>query len=209
MKLYISVFVALAFNFLQFAPSSLAYTLIPRKIIRSLIQVGRSTSICPNDHVSRFSPLQASVADSEDSTITESSSSKATNIWFPTRIQETLDYQALVQSMYLRHIVTETKAMADIAVKEYLAAKHVADPFGEVAASLSACVLSRDEGGKIGWVDQPQDLKENSHQSQQSLLPLDVVKTLFADLQPKAGDVHIVQSTATQQYHAGRYRGIN
>ncbi|CAB9508377.1 tRNA-2-methylthio-N(6)-dimethylallyladenosine synthase [Seminavis robusta] len=113
--------------------------------------------------------------------------------WFPSRIQESLDYSELVQSLYLRHIVTETKEMADLALKQYLNTLDSSDPFGQVASILSACAASRDEQGKIGWVD-------NFLQQDVTLLPSDVVQKLYL-LEPKAGDVHILQSTQTKQFH--------
>ena len=115
--------------------------------------------------------------------------------WFATRIQETLDYQQLVQSLYLRHCVLETKAMADLAISQYLSCKNATDPFGEVASSLSACTVSREEQGKIGWVD---PIVEGAVSP--SLVPVDVVRSIY-ELEPKSGDVHIVQSTETQQFH--------
>ena len=115
--------------------------------------------------------------------------------WFPTKIQESLNYDMLVQSLYLRHIITETREMADLAVKEYLKHRDVPDPFGALASSLSACMESREEGGKIGWVDRITDDDEQSV----SLLPTDVIQALF-QMEPKAGDVQILQSKKGQ-YH--------
>lgn len=116
--------------------------------------------------------------------------------WFPNKIQESLDYEKVVQSMYLRHIVTETKEVADLAVKEYLKIRDISDPFGSIASALSACTVSREKNGKIGWVDRIKD--ENSES--ENLLPRNVVWSLF-QLEPKAGDVHILKSETTQQYH--------
>ena len=139
------------------------------------------------------SGLWASVAEESDvSTTTKPGRNQPQ--WFPTKIQQTVDYRNLVKSMYIRHILLETKEMAELAVKQYIDYKNVTDPFGEVASTLSACKLSREEGGKIGWVDSPL-------QEQETLLPLDVVRTLYYDLEPKAGDVLIVQSASTKQFH--------
>ena len=144
---------------------------------------------------------RAAETDTSSSSTTSAASTTTTSAasprWFATRIQETLDYPSLVQSMYLRHCVLETKAMADLAIKEYLSCKNATDPFGQVASSLSACALSREEAGKIGWVD---PIKEDGSASSATLLPTDVVRSIYA-LEPKSGDVHIVQSTATQQFH--------
>lgn len=117
---------------------------------------------------------------------TESKPSK----WFPTRIQEDVEYKKVVRSAYLRHIVLETKGMAQVALQSYLKSTHE-DPFGSLATTLSACSLTRDEGGRIGWLD---------FNATDSILPPDVLQELW-DLQPKSGDIHVIQSAATSQVH--------
>ena len=69
------------------------------------------------------------------------------------------------------------------------------DPFGEVATKLSACPLTREEAGKIGWIDL--DDVENK------IVPADVLKQLL-ELTPKTGDVHILESSATGMAHVIR-----
>jgi tRNA-2-methylthio-N6-dimethylallyladenosine synthase len=110
--------------------------------------------------------------------------------WFPTRIQEDVEYEKVVRSAYLRHIVVETKDMAQLALQTYLKSTDE-DPFASLATSLSACSLTRDEGGRIGWLDL--DAKE-------SILPQDVLDELWT-MQPKSGDIHVVQSSSTHQVH--------
>ena len=117
---------------------------------------------------------------------TESKPSK----WFPTRIQEDVEYKKVVRSAYLRHIVLETKGMAQVALQSYLKSTHE-DPFGSLATTLSACSLTRDEGGRIGWLDL---------NATDSILPHDVIEELW-DLQPKSGDIHVIQSVTTSQVH--------
>lgn len=116
----------------------------------------------------------------------------ATQKWFPTRIQEDVDYENVVKSVYLRHIVVETKDMAQIALQSYLKSTEE-DPFAALATSLSACPLTRDEGGRIGWLDL-MDADETS------IVPRDVLEQLW-ELRPKSGDLHIVQSESTEQVH--------
>jgi len=110
--------------------------------------------------------------------------------WFPTRIQEDVDYESVVQSAYLRHIVVETRDMAQLAIQSYLKSTDE-DPFAMVAKTLSACALTREEGGKIGWMDL---------NITDSILPVDVLDQLWK-YSPKTGDLHIVQSKETNQVH--------
>mmetsp|Transcript_223 Transcript_223/g.236 ORF Transcript_223/g.236 Transcript_223/m.236 type:complete len:160 (+) Transcript_223:1-480(+) len=71
--------------------------------------------------------------------------------------------------------------------------------------------MTREEGGKIGWVDIDMDVDvDNSNNKKKkeltaaSLIPDDILRTLV-ELQPKAGDVHIVgPSSITQQVHVIR-----
>lgn len=111
--------------------------------------------------------------------------------WFPNRIQEDVDYENVVKSVYLRHIVVETKDVAQLAVQTYLKSTEE-DPFAAVAESLSACTLTREEGGRIGWID--------IETPEESILPNDVLDQLWL-LRPKSGDLHIVESPSTKQMH--------
>lgn len=117
--------------------------------------------------------------------------------WYPTRIQEDVNYEKLVQSFYLRHIVVETKDVAQMALNQYLENTSSRDPFGELAETISACVASREEGGKIGWVD------IGSAQDEAGILPDDVLPQLVPHC-PKTGDVHIIESKVSGQVHVIR-----
>jgi len=117
-------------------------------------------------------------------------SSFSATSWFPTRIQDTLQYSSVVERLYVRHILTETSEMAQEIRKMY-AKSMEADPFGSLATSLSACAATRAEGGKIGWVERESDLQ---------ILPNDVIRDFF-EHQPKAGDVYTIQCSATEQWH--------
>jgi tRNA-2-methylthio-N6-dimethylallyladenosine synthase len=128
--------------------------------------------------------LVSSVASFSASTPTKPSK------WFPTRIQDDVEYEKVVRSAYLRHIVVETKAMAQVALQSYLKSTDE-DPFGSLATTLSACSLTRHDGGRIGWLDL---------NSTESMLPQDVLEGLW-NLQPKSGDIHVIESTATHQVH--------
>lgn len=122
--------------------------------------------------------------------------------WFPTRIQEDVDYQKVVKSVYLRHIVCETTDVAELALSQYLKSS-AKDPFGEVASAVSACPESRDEAGKIGWIDIASFVKNEDL----PLVPRDVFGQLL-HLAPKTGDVHVLTSDDTGQAHVIRVEEI-
>jgi tRNA-2-methylthio-N6-dimethylallyladenosine synthase len=113
---------------------------------------------------------------------------------YPRRIQDTTAYDAMVERLYVRHIVTETREMAQLCLSQYsnlLLSSTDEDPFGQVAHLLSACSFTKQDGGKVGWVDRS-DLEMK--------LLGGTVLPLF-QLQPKAGDIHILQSPLTEQFH--------
>eukprot|EP00560_Eucampia_antarctica_P009445 CAMPEP_0197830632 /NCGR_PEP_ID=MMETSP1437-20131217/7240_1 /TAXON_ID=49252 ORGANISM="Eucampia antarctica, Strain CCMP1452" /NCGR_SAMPLE_ID=MMETSP1437 /ASSEMBLY_ACC=CAM_ASM_001096 /LENGTH=145 /DNA_ID=CAMNT_0043433147 /DNA_START=99 /DNA_END=533 /DNA_ORIENTATION=- len=87
---------------------------------------------------------------------------KPSRFRFPTKASETTDYDLVVKSAFIRHVVLETPDMLDLAMKTYLKGSsslsskdNEDDPFGAMAKDISACVKSRSEGGKIGWIDNP------------------------------------------------------
>jgi len=115
--------------------------------------------------------------------------------WYATRIQENVDYESIVQSLYLRHIVVETNETAKLVLDKYSTATSSPDPFGDLALTISACVESRTERGILGWID----LKKKMTQ-QHPLLPASVVQQLIR-YAPKMGDVHIFTASETNQVH--------
>lgn len=128
---------------------------------------------------------------SSSSSLLAAAASTATTAWFPTRIQQTIDYDSSVQRLYLRHIVTETKALADATVQLYLNSTTDADPFATLAQQISVCSATKDEGGKIGWIERT-DAYE--------ILPPSVVQQVYTQT-PKAGDLLVVSNEKTQQWH--------
>lgn len=115
--------------------------------------------------------------------------------WFPRRIQEEVDYTKVVESAFVRHIVVETRAMAQLVVQQYLESQEE-DPFGNIASVLSACPHTREEGGRVGWLDT--DVSEQDATT--LILPLDLQRALF-DMSPKSGDIHILESNISNQFH--------
>ena len=144
-----------------------------------------------------------------------------------------MGYSRKVKSLYLRHVLVERMETAELALQWYLqlssgesiasdsgSDKGIAvelttsrDPFGDVARQLSACSMTREEGGKIGWIDLPnrQDDEMDDEDDDSiaqltfaSLIPKDILEELVK-VQPKAGDVHIVgPSSITNQVHVIR-----
>jgi tRNA-2-methylthio-N6-dimethylallyladenosine synthase len=143
--------------------------------------------------------------------------------WYPTRIQDTMDYDDVVISLFLRHIVTETYDIAQLALQQYMsmdvmsssptnennddddedrevAPRDLGDPFGRLAKTISACNFTRHDGGTIGWIDRP--LPVNTHtMSNDDILPNEVLREVY-EKRPKAGDMYIIQaSSTTKQWH--------
>lgn len=124
------------------------------------------------------------------------------NKWYPNRIQEDVDYRAVVKSVYLRHVVVERMETAELVLERYVQDTTSEDPFGKLATLVSACAESKDEDGKIGWLDI--SLADGPEASWPSpLLPKDVFEELL-ELAPKAGDIHILESKGTDQIHVVR-----
>ena len=122
--------------------------------------------------------------------------------WYPNRIQEDVDYKNVVSSVYLRHVVVERMETADLVVDKYVQDTTSQDPFGELARLVSACVESRDEDGKIGWID-VRLADDSNDQWPSAVLPQDVFQQLL-EMAPKAGDLHILESATTDQIHVVR-----
>ncbi|KAL7522344.1 hypothetical protein ACHAWX_007030 [Stephanocyclus meneghinianus] len=107
--------------------------------------------------------------------------------WFPIHPADALspgnDYDTIVKSAYLRHVLVETEQMADLIVDVYLsggrlqgtgnfiiddghydteignhaleASNDQTDIFARLARQTSTCTHTRIDGGEIGWVDNP------------------------------------------------------
>ena len=168
------------------------------------------TSRCVRQQHTRSTLRSTAVPSKEASSIVnEPNRKEKRNKWFPTKIQEDVDYEQVVQSLYLRHILVETTEMAQLTLSRYISQHSTAskDPFGDLAKEISACQSTRAEGGKVGWIDleQIQTLGTKSPEltSPLLILPPDVLEQLIK-LTPKSGDVHIIQSAVTDQIHVIR-----
>ena len=157
--------------------------------------------------------------------------------WFPVRPSDALptEYDAVVRGAYVRHVLLETEAMADVGMATYLkggmppspgappsSGASSADPFDALARDLSACDQSRDEGGKIGWVDNPTHRNDNEevkassetesdetllNEAIKGLLPSDIITKIFQS-RPKGGDVLKLSSDETEMWHLVRIDDI-
>ena len=143
--------------------------------------------------------------------------------WFPVRPADALptDYDSVVRGAFVRHVVVETAEMADLGLQTYLkggsdsGVEKSSDPFGELARDLSACEKSREERGKVGWVDNPSYHRASGasgdggvlNEAVVGLLPADVISDIFAS-RPKGGDVLKLSSAKTGLYHLVRVDDI-
>ena len=139
-----------------------------------------------------FTALNSMAAEKKASTSTT---------WFPTKATSdvVLNYHSTVKALYLRHVLVETDEMADTALTVLKSSMSTsADPFGDLAKSLSACIYSREEGGKIGWCDNPrftdplQDQRNTESVAQSDidmLIPQKSILEMFDERKPKAGDI--------------------
>jgi tRNA-2-methylthio-N6-dimethylallyladenosine synthase len=106
---------------------------------------------------------------------------------------------------------SDSAANADADATTSTEKKRANDPFGLVASLLSACTATREDGGTIGWIEPPDqsiiDKVDNSIKKTlppltptSVVLPESVIQQIY-DQTPKAGDILIVQSTETEQWH--------
>jgi len=164
---------------------------------------------------------------------------KKRDLWYPTRPQDALltQYHTVVQGLFLRHVIVETEDLADLAIKMYLKGgiqNHddthittkgpiISDPFTSLAKDLSACHLTKDEGGKVGWIMNPYynplleqrdskisttrsmaTLSIHSNEAVHSTISEQGIEKLFQQ-EPKGGDVLKIQvGTNHSRWHICR-----
>jgi hypothetical protein len=170
-------------------------------------------------------------------TTTTATAATTTAAWFPRTIQETIPYSERVKSLFLRHIVTETRDMGVEAQRLVLSAYTTSttaatptrpdehgqkesddnnddyDPFGTIARLISACAFTRDEGGRIGWIDSSSSSSSHSSAgatttgggtmtttSMSMILPPSLIEELYRR-QPKAGDMELLYDDSSNRWH--------
>mmetsp|Transcript_13257 Transcript_13257/g.24877 ORF Transcript_13257/g.24877 Transcript_13257/m.24877 type:complete len:741 (+) Transcript_13257:78-2300(+) len=163
--------------------------------------------------------LDASIIpESSSSSSSSSVVAKKRKSWFPVKPEDALltQYDTIVRGAYVRHVVLETQDMSDVAMKMYLKVdfasmeqKDKLDPFGKLAKDLSACIKSKEEGGKIGWIDNPFHSIISSgggsgmNDLVSDLISQSVIEELF-QARPKGGDILKIQDKTKQIWHLVR-----
>lgn len=142
-------------------------------------------------------------------------------------------YDTLIKSAYLRHILVSSEEMADLIMDIYLKGGKLTttaavadsdndddddgdnnttcyygptdgDVFTRLAKDVSTCIYSREEGGKIGWVDNPNNNNNNNNKVLNSvvhdMIDPNVIKRVF-EQRVKGGDVLKLPATIHQQQH--------
>jgi len=130
---------------------------------------------------------------------------------FPIRPTDALQtqYDKIVKGAYVRHVVVETQGMLELATQMYLHSSGAStnvkeldseclDPFGKLAQDLSVCYKTRDESGKIGWIDNPfhpsnNHARDNHNEGVQDLISTHAIEELFRE-RPKGGDILKISS---------------
>jgi tRNA-2-methylthio-N6-dimethylallyladenosine synthase len=137
--------------------------------------------------------------------------------WFPVKPEDALltQYDTLVRGAYVRHVLLQTEDMGDIAMQTYLKGNgspiddnDKLDPFGKLAKDLSACTKSRDEAGKIGWIDNPFhpahiDNGSLTNEAVSELISQKVIEELFSS-RPKGGDILKLSDRIGERFHLCR-----
>ena len=175
----------------------------------------------PPSTTSLLSTLQTDVSTTE-ADIT-SNEGKRKNTWFPIHPADALspsnDYNSLVKSAYLRHILVASEDMADLIMEVYLKggslpgkeeeetyAKTEGDIFTRLARDVSLCAASREDGGKIGWVDNPLNRENTSDKMDKTnsvvheMISPEVIQMVFEE-RVKGGDVRKLPASDGKSYH--------
>ncbi|KAL7497373.1 hypothetical protein ACHAWT_006385 [Skeletonema menzelii] len=168
-----------------------------------------TNSKCSSAILPSITPTSTSLQSTLDEATTETTSkNKKKKTWFPIRPADALspsnDYNSLVKSAYLRHILLETEEMADLVMNLYLNGgksedidntqssyeKTGGDVFSRLAVDVSTCPFTREDSGEIGWVDNPSNNREKAELNDvyADILSSKAIEELFSR-RVKGGDV--------------------
>lgn len=147
---------------------------------------------------------------------------KMKNYWFPIKPADALSpsngYDSIVKSAYLRHVLVASEEMADLVMDIYIKGGNIpgkdktygptdGDVFTRLARDVSLCANSREDGGKIGWVDNPgnvinddTDKLNRTNRVGYGMIDPDLIKRLFQE-RVKGGDVLKLQATEGNGWH--------
>jgi len=142
------------------------------------------------------------------------------NNWFPIKpsdaLSESNGYDTLVKSAYLRHILVASEEMADLISGVYLKGGSIpgndetyiqtdGDIFNRLANDVSLCSSTRDDGGKIGWVDNPmnqdnQERLDKTNSVVSEIIAPDVIEMVFKQ-RVKGGDCLKLPASDGESWH--------
>ncbi|KAK1743471.1 tRNA A37 methylthiotransferase [Skeletonema marinoi] len=192
-------------SILLLIPAAFSFQSSTKKSVHITCSKFNSAITPPITSTSTSTSLQSTV----DETATDTTT-KTKKTWFPIRPADALspsnDYNSLVNSAYLRHILVETEEMADLVMNLYLnggksegddndAAQSSyertdGDVFSRLATDVSTCPFTREDSGEIGWVDNPLNNREKSDLNDvyADILSSEAIEDLFSR-RVKGGDV--------------------
>jgi hypothetical protein len=178
----------------------------------------------PQSRTRKRSSLHSTFQTDEDTARIDvrSDGRKIKNNWFPIKPADALSpsngYDSLVKSAYLRHVLVSTEDMLDLIMDIYLKGGSLpgndktygstdGDVFSRLAQDVSLCADSREDGGKIGWVDNPSnefnddtDKLDRTNRVAYGMLDPDLVKRVFQE-RVKGGDVLKLPATDGTSWH--------
>ena len=154
-----------------------------------------------------YSTVEKEVSSADDIV---SNNKRGKREWFPVKPADALSpsygYDTLVRSAYLRHILVASEEMANLIMDVYLKGGNLpdindeiysqtdGDIFTRLASDVSLCQATREDGGKVGWVDNPKNKDNDSNRLEKTngvvseIISSDVIQTIF-EQRVKGGDI--------------------
>ncbi|KAL7550773.1 hypothetical protein ACHAWF_015066 [Thalassiosira exigua] len=176
------------------------------------VEAWSSPSLLSTTSKPALSKLRSTFQADEIATSADASreSGKGKKTWFPVHPADALSssngYDSLVKSAYLRHILVASEEMADLVMDVYMKGgqlpgedemyygKTEGDMFSRLARDVSICLDSREDGGKLGWVDNPHNEDNSSERLEKTndvvhgMISPEVIQRVFRE-RVKGGDV--------------------
>ena len=156
-----------------------------------------------------YSTVEKEVSSADD-IVSNDNNKRGKREWFPVKPADALSpsngYDTLVRSAYLRHILVASEEMANLIMDVYLKGGNLPDVndetysqtdgdiFTRLASDVSLCQATREDGGKVGWVDNPKNKDNDSNRLEKTngvvseIISSDVIQTIF-EQRVKGGDI--------------------
>ena len=156
-----------------------------------------------------YSTVEKEVSSADD-IVSNENNKRGKREWFPVKPADALSpsngYDTLVRSAYLRHILVASEEMANLIMDVYLKGGNLpdindeiysqtdGDIFTRLASDVSLCQATREDGGKVGWVDNPKNKDNDSNRLEKTngvvseIISSDVIQMIF-EQRVKGGDV--------------------